>query len=73
MRLILDIARTPDGRYAGCLTVPGAAGGQDFAGVLEMLAILELQLDRDAGANTRPADPGSGTNHDKTIDGNPGG
>jgi len=44
MRLVLDIARTRGGRYEGRLTVPGTGGQQDFAGILELLGILEEQL-----------------------------
>jgi hypothetical protein len=43
MRLILDIIKTPEGRYEGSLTVDGTAVRQDFAGILELLAILEGQ------------------------------
>ena len=46
MRLILDITKTPDGRYEGRLTVPEAGAQHDFAGILELLAILEEQLGR---------------------------
>jgi hypothetical protein len=44
MQLVLDIARTPDGRYEGSLTEPGTGRRQDFAGILELLAILEERL-----------------------------
>jgi len=44
VRLILDITKTPDGRYEGRLTVPVAGAQHDFAGILELLAILEEQL-----------------------------
>jgi hypothetical protein len=44
MRLVLDITRTSDGRYEGSLALPGTAGRQAFAGILELLAILEQQL-----------------------------
>jgi hypothetical protein len=44
MRLVLDITKTPEGRYEGHVTVPGTPDGQDFAGILELLAILEQQL-----------------------------
>ncbi len=41
MRLVLDVTRTPDDRYEGHLTVPGTATRQAFAGILELLEILE--------------------------------
>jgi hypothetical protein len=41
MRLVLDITKTDAGRYEGHLTIPGRADRQDFAGILELLAILE--------------------------------
>ena len=44
MRLVLDITRTRDGRYEGCLTVAETGGQHEFAGILELLAILEEQL-----------------------------
>lgn len=44
MRFVLDIAKTPDGRYEGHLTVPGTGDQHDFAGILELLAILEERL-----------------------------
>jgi len=47
VRLILDITKTPDGRYEGRLTVPEAGAQHDFAGILELLAILEEQLGPD--------------------------
>lgn len=47
MRLILDIAKTCEGRYEGRLTIPGTGAQHDFAGILELLAILEEQLGPD--------------------------
>lgn len=41
MRLVLDITKTRDGRYEGRVTVPETGGQHDFAGILELLAILE--------------------------------
>ena len=41
MRLILDITKTRAGRYQGRLTVPGSGAQHEFAGILELLAILE--------------------------------
>jgi hypothetical protein len=43
-RLVLDITKTRDGRCEGSLTEPGTGGRQDFAGILELLAILEGQF-----------------------------
>jgi hypothetical protein len=43
VRLVLDIAKTRDGRYEGRLTA-GTGAQYDFAGILELLAILEEQL-----------------------------
>jgi hypothetical protein len=44
MRLLLDITTTGDGRYEGSLTEPGTSSRQDFAGILELLAIIEERL-----------------------------
>jgi hypothetical protein len=52
VRLVLDITRMPDGRYEGRLTVPGAGGQRDFAGILELLAILEDLLGPDRPGDT---------------------
>jgi hypothetical protein len=56
MRFILDIAKSPSGQYHGSLTRPGAAGRHEFAGVLELLAILERQ-------------PWPGNHHDTASEG----
>jgi len=44
VRLVLDVTKTCDGRYEGCLIVPETGARHDFAGILELLAILEEQL-----------------------------
>jgi hypothetical protein len=44
VRLVLDITRTRDGRYEGRVTVPETGVQHDFAGILELLAILEEQV-----------------------------
>ncbi len=44
MRLILDITKTSDGRYQGSLAVPGTAVRHEFAGLLELLAIFEEEV-----------------------------
>ena len=65
MRLALDITRTPDGRYEGSLTEPGTGRRQDFAGILELLAILEERLGPslhdEAPPTARAAAPPDGT------------
>jgi hypothetical protein len=65
MRLVLDITRTSDGRYEGSLVGPGAAGRQDFVGILELLAILEQQLQPQGHQSPGPIKPDGGTNADK--------
>ena len=67
MRLILDITKTREGRYEGRLTVPGTGAQHDFAGILELLAILEEQLGPE---DTRPAGPGNGADPDRITDDN---
>jgi hypothetical protein len=64
MRLILDITQISGGRYEGDLTVPGRAGRQTFAGVLELLAILEQQLQPGEPGATQPAGHCSGADDD---------
>lgn len=44
MQLLLDITQTRDGRYEGSLTEAGTSSRHDFAGILELLAILEERL-----------------------------
>jgi hypothetical protein len=56
VRLFLDISATPDGHYQGLVTVPSTASGQEFSGILELLAILEQLLL--PGANTWPTSSG---------------
>jgi hypothetical protein len=70
MRLVLDITKTRDGRYEGHLTVPGSAGQQDFAGILELLAILEQQLQPGEHERTPSAQRDSGASRDGVGDGN---
>ena len=65
MRIILDITKTRAGRYEGRLTVPGTGAQHDFAGILELLAILEEQL----GPEDAPqAKPGNGADPDRITD-----
>jgi len=57
MRLVLDITTAPDGRYQGHIRVTGTGAGQEFSGILELLAILEQYLlpDRaDGGTDPHP-------------------
>ena len=56
MRLVLDISRTADGRYEGSLAEPGTGRRQEFAGILELLAILEELL----GPSTHADSHGTG-------------
>jgi hypothetical protein len=58
MRILLDIIRTPDGRYQGQLSGPRTTSRREFAGTLELLEILE-QLLLDARADTGRADGAS--------------
>jgi hypothetical protein len=44
VQLVVDITKTHDGRYEGRLTVLGTGARYNFAGILELLAILEEQL-----------------------------
>jgi hypothetical protein len=65
VRLILDITRTRAGRYEGRLTVAGADSQHDFAGILELLAIIEEKL----GPEDAPrAGPGNGADPDRITD-----
>jgi hypothetical protein len=54
VRLVLDVIKTREGRYEGSLTVPGTGARHDFAGILELLAILEEQLGPEEIQHTRP-------------------
>lgn len=68
MRLILDITKTHSGRYEGHLTVPGTADRQDFAGILELLAILERLVYPDKDEDATSAEPGGGAGRDGITD-----
>ncbi len=48
MRLVLDIAVRPDGRYLGHVTLTETGTRHEFGGVLELLAILERHLQPDS-------------------------
>jgi hypothetical protein len=62
MRLVLDITATRDGRYEGSLTDLGGTGSrQDFAGILELLAILEERLGPVEHEDAPPAARDGGT------------
>jgi len=41
IRLLLDISRTPDGRFEGRIRADGADAWEPFSGVLELLKALE--------------------------------
>jgi hypothetical protein len=66
VRLVLDITKTRDGRYEGRLTEPGTGAQHDFAGILELLAILEEQL---GPGGASQAGPGNGVDLDRITDG----
>jgi len=65
VRLDLDITKTRDGRYEGRLTVVGTRVQYDFAGILELLAILEEQLGPEEASQ---AGPGNGADPDRITD-----
>lgn len=65
MRLVLDVTMTREGRYEGRLTVPLTGARYDFAGILELLAILEEQLGPE---DARQAGPENGFDPDRIID-----
>lgn len=61
MQLVVDITKTRAGRYEGRLTVLGTGAQYDFAGILELLAILEEQLGPEDARQAGPengVDPG---------------
>ncbi len=64
MRLVLDVAKTREGRYEGSLTVPGTGAQHYFAGILELLAILEEQLGPE---DIQPATPENGAGPDRIV------
>ena len=41
IRLLLDISRTPDGRFEGRIRADGTDAWEPFSGVLELLKVLE--------------------------------
>ena len=52
VRLVLDVTKTLEGRCEGRLIVPETGAQHDFAGILELLAILEEEL----GPEDNPGD-----------------
>jgi hypothetical protein len=54
VRLVLDVIKTREGRYEGSLTAPETGARHDFAGILELLAILEEQLGPEDIQHARP-------------------
>jgi hypothetical protein len=69
MRLVLDIIKTHDGGYEGRVTLPGTAGRYDFAGILELLAILEQQVRPGGHEDVPPAGRESGADPGADPDG----
>lgn len=71
MRLVLDITKTRAGRYEGRLTVPGTGSQQDFAGILELMEILEERL---GTAEHQDAPPAAGEKSTimETLESEPG-
>lgn len=65
MQLVVDITKTRDGRYEGRLTVLATGAQYDFAGILELLAILEEQLGPE---DARQAALENGADPDRIID-----
>jgi hypothetical protein len=56
MRLLVDVARTLDGRVEGQIRTEDADPWQAFSGVLELLKVLEELLDRDALTPTQTSE-----------------
>jgi hypothetical protein len=56
MSLLIDVARTPDGRLEGRISSGSSDSGREFSGVLELLKVLEDLLDRD-GASASEGHP----------------
>ncbi len=54
VQLILDITKTRDGRYEGRLTVVETRAQHSFAGILELLAILEEQIGPEDALPAKP-------------------
>jgi hypothetical protein len=65
VRLVLEITKTREDRYEGRLIVPETGAQHDFAGILELLAILEEQLGPE---DARQAGPENGVDPDRIID-----
>jgi hypothetical protein len=54
MRFTVEVRRNADGRLEGTI---GVAGGQDevpFAGVIELVGLIEARLDAAVGPSGRP-------------------
>jgi hypothetical protein len=62
MSLLVDVARTQDGRIEGRIRTVTSDLGRPFSGVLELLKVLEDCLDHDLSAtetaNSKPAQLG---------------
>jgi hypothetical protein len=52
MSLLIDVARTPDGRLEGQISRGSSDPGHGFSGVLELLKVLEDLLDRDGASSS---------------------
>jgi hypothetical protein len=65
VRLVLEITKTREDRYEGRLIVPETGVQHDFAGILELLAILEEQLGPEGA---RQAGSEKGVDPDRIID-----
>ncbi len=66
MRLILDLRKTADGRLAGTLRTDGSDAARPFEGVIDLVGLLEVFLERPPGA---PGAAGtSGTARENTGD-----
>jgi hypothetical protein len=56
MRVLIDLFRAPDGRLEGVVHAPDTGRGAVFAGVLDLLRVLEAIDLRPAGPDPDPRD-----------------
>jgi hypothetical protein len=60
LSVLVDVARSPDGRIDGQISTTTTGASHPFSGVLELLKVLEDLLDRDeASPATTPPDEGA--------------
>jgi hypothetical protein len=59
LHLLLDVARTQDGRIEGRMRTAPGDPGLPFSGVLELLRVLEDLIDRDQSESGQAAAPES--------------